>query len=242
MPGIEVPQSILDRFKKVSTATVWSAVRNRGAPLCFMEEVYPMTPGRRLAARARTLRCLPPRPDLHKEVVIGEESPEYRAMALCGPGDVLVVDAFGKPYSTVLGDVKLLQLKMQGADGFVSDGAIRDLEVVKEYDLAVFAARRTPTAREYGEGVQENVDIQCAGVLVRPGDVLVGDDNGVVVVPAYMADEVVTWAEEHERGEEFVKEQILAEGCRPGRYYPPNDALKEELRKKLGPVYRPPQA
>lgn len=236
MPPIEVTQAILDRFTKVSTATVWSAVRNHGAPLCFMEEVYPMTPGRRLAARARTLRCLPPRPDLHKEVVIGENSPEYRAMALCGPGDVLVVDSFGKPYSTVLGDVKLLQLKMQGAAGFVSDGAIRDLEVVQDYGLAIFAARRTPTAREYGEAVEENVDIQCAGVLVRPGDVIVGDDNGVVVVPAYMAEEVVTWAEEHERGEEHVKERVLAEGVRPGKYYPPSDALKAELREKLGPV------
>ena len=71
MAAIEIPQSILNRYKAVSTATVWSAVRNRGVLLCFMEEVHPMTPGTRLAARARTLRCLPPRPDLHKEVAIG---------------------------------------------------------------------------------------------------------------------------------------------------------------------------
>ena len=230
MPLIQVPQSVLDRFKKVSTATLYTAVRNRGSLRCFMEEVHPMTPGRRLAARARTLRCLPPRPDLHQEVVIGENSPEYRAMALCGPGDALVIDALGMPYSTVLGDVKLLQLKMQGADGFVSDGAIRDLEVVASYGLAIYARRRTPTAREYGEAYEENVDIQCAGVLVRAGDVIVGDDDGVVVVPSYMAEEVIAWAEEHERAEEYVKERILAENCRPGRYYPPTDALKEELR------------
>ena len=231
MPAIEVSQAVLDRFKKVTTATVYTAVRNKGSPLCFMEEVQPMTPGRRLAARARTLRCLPPRPDLHKEVVIGESSPEYRAMALCGPGDVLVVDTMRRPYSTVLGDVKLLQLQMQRADGFVSDGAIRDLEVVATYGLAIFAARRTPTAREYGDGCEENVDIQCAGVLVRPGDVIVGDDDGVVVVPAYMAEEVVAWAEEHEQAEEYVKSKILEEKCRPGRYYPPTDELKQQLRQ-----------
>ncbi len=236
MPGIDVPQSVLDRFMNVGVATVWTAVRNRGSTLSFMEDVYPLTPGRRLAARARTLRCLPPRPDLHQEVSRGEDSPEYRAMSLCGPGDVLVVDCFGKSYSTVFGDVRLLQLKMQGAAGFVSDGAVRDLEVVSDYGFAIFAARRTPTARESGEGYEENVSIQCAGVLVRPGDVIVGDDNGVVVVPAYMAEEVVAWAEEHERAEEWVKERILEEGSVPGRYYPPTDALKAELQEKLGPV------
>ena len=231
MSSIEIPQSILDRYKKVTTATVWSAVRRRGSLACFMEDVIPMTPGRRLAARARTLRSLPPRPDLHDEVVIGENAPEYRAMALCGPGDVLVIDTMRSPFSTVLGDVKLLQLKMQRADGFVSDGAIRDLEVVSTYGLTIFTQRRTPTAREYGEAYQENVDIQCAGVLVRPGDVIVGDDDGVVVVPAYMAEEVIDWVEIHEEAEEYVKSKILAENCPPGRYYPPTDATKEEMKR-----------
>ncbi|MEK7214108.1 MAG: hypothetical protein AAB289_00725 [Chloroflexota bacterium] len=234
MAAIEIPQAILDRYKKVCSATVYTAVRNRGANLCFMEEVVCMTPGRRLAARARTLRCLPPRPDLRAEVVIGEHSPEYRAMALCGPGDVLVVDTMRQSYSTVLGDVKLLQLKSRRADGFVTDGAIRDLDVVSGYGFSIFAQRRTPTAREYGDAYQENVDIQCAGVLVRPGDVLVGDDDGVVVVPSHMAEEVIDWVEIHEAAEEYVKEKILAEGCAPGRYYPPTDATKEEMLRLRG--------
>ena len=234
MTPIEVPQAILDRYKKVASATVYTAVRNRGANLCFMEDVGCLTPGRRLAARARTLRCLPPRPDLRDEVVIGEHSPEYRAMGSCGPGDVLVVDTMRRPYSTVLGDVKLLHLKMRGADGFVTDGAIRDLDVVAGYGFSIFAQSRTPSAREYGDAVQENVDIQCAGVLVRPGDVLVGDDDGVVVVPSYMAAEVIDWVEIHEAAEEYVKEKILAERCAPGRYYPPTDATKEEMLRLRG--------
>ncbi len=234
MARIEVPQSILDRYKKVCSATVYSAVRNRGATLCFMEDVNCMIPGTRLAARARTLRCLPPRPDLHEEVVIGEGSPEYRAMALCGPGDCLVVDTMRRPYSTVVGDVKLIQLKMQNADGFVTDGAIRDLDVVSEYGLAIFAAKRTPTAREYGEAFEEDVDIQCAGVLVRPGDVIVGDNDGIVVVPSYMAEEVIEWVEIHEQAEDFAKEKIIADNCRPGRYYPPTDALKKVMLETQG--------
>ncbi len=231
MSVLELPQDILDRFKKVSTATVYSGVRRKGSPKCFMENVYPMTPGQRIAGRARTIRCLPPRPDLNSEVQLGENSPEYEAMSLCGPGDVLVVDAMNIPYATILGDVKLVQLQMQRADGFVTDGAIRDLDVVKTYGFAIFAQRRTPTAVEYAIGYEGNVAIQCAGVLVRPGDIIVGDDDGIVVVPTYMAEEVIAWVEEHEEAEEYVKAKILAEGCRPGRYYPPTDETIKEMRK-----------
>ena len=227
----EIPQSILDRYQRVSVATVYTALGiNRGIR-CFMEGVQPMTPGKRMAARARTLRCLPPRPDFYEEVTQGEDSPEYRAMALCGPGDALVVDFMRLPYATDLGDVKLLQLRMQGADGFVTDGAIRDLDVIATYGFAVFAQRRTPTALEYGKAYEENVPIQCAGVLVKPGDLIAADDDGVVVVPAALAEEVIEWVEEHEEAEEHVKRQILETRARPGRFYPPTDELKEELRR-----------
>ena len=128
-------------------------------------------------------------------------------MALCGPGDALVVDFMRQPYATDLGDVKLLQLQMQGADGFVTDGAIRDLDVIAGYGFAVFAQRRTPTALEYGKAYEVNVPIQCAGVLVRPGDLIAADDDGVVVVPAALAEEVIDWVEEHEEAEEHVKRQ-----------------------------------
>ncbi|MBI4198711.1 MAG: hypothetical protein HY533_06345 [Chloroflexi bacterium] len=231
MPTIVVPQSTLNRFKKVSAATVWSAVRRMGSPKCFMEEVYPMTPGRRLAAKARTLRMLPLRPDLQAELGSGEQAPVYQAMDACKRGDVLVVDTMRMPYSTALGDVRLLQLQMQKADGLVTDGAIRDLDVVKGYGFAIFAQRRTPTAQEYGTPAQAGVDIQCAGVLVRPGDVLVGDDDGIVVVPAAWAEEVVAWVEEHEEAEEYVKGKILAEHVSPGRYYPPTEETIKEMRR-----------
>ena len=230
----EVSTEILERFKKVSSATLYSAVGIRFGIKCFMEGVNPMTPGVRMAARARTLRCVPPRPDLHKEVVIGENSPEYRAMALCGPGDVLVVECMRFPYGASLGDVKLLHLQMQRADGLVTDGAIRDLDVVRTYGFSIFAQKRTPSASEYTLPYEENVPIQCAGVLVRPGDVIVGDDDGVVVIPLSMAEEVIAWTEEHEAAEEYVKEKILAESCRPGRHYPPTEATIEERYRVQG--------
>ena len=231
---VEVSSDILERFKKVPVATVWSAVnRQLGVPMPFMEGVRTFTPGKRLAARARTLRFLPPRPDIDSVTKRGEQSPEYCAMARCGPGDVLVADIMNRRYAAIGGDVKLLQLKMQKADGLVTDGAIRDLGVLEEeeYGLIVYAQDRTPYGgAPWAEPAEENVDIQCAGVLVRPGDVIVGDDDGVVVVPSWWAGECIDWVEVHEGAEALVKEKILAENVRPGKYYPPSDALKEESR------------
>ncbi|MFW6195317.1 MAG: RraA family protein, partial [Chloroflexota bacterium] len=147
MRPVEVTQDVLDRFKRLPVATVWNDVhRQAGVPLPFMEGVKAFTPGRRLAARARTLRFLPIRQDLIEDHGRGENAPEYVAMGRCGPGDVLVADIMGKPQAAVFGDVKALQLKMNNADGVVCDGGIRDLDVLEEegYGLIVYAQARTP--------------------------------------------------------------------------------------------------
>ena len=233
---VDVAQEILDRFKKLPVATVWARVsRDAGVPLPFMENVYPLTKKRRLAARARTLRYLPPRPDLSSEIKKGEESPEYVAMGRCGPGDVLVADMMHATRACIFGDVKALPLKMNNEDGIVTDGGMRDLDILEDegYDLVVYAGARTP----YGGGpwaipAEENVDIQCSGVLVRPGDVLVGDGDGVVVVPSWFAEECVQIVEEHEGVEAYIKEKIEKEGCAPGKYYPPTQETWDEYRKQ----------
>lgn len=233
MKPVHVPQSVLDGFKKLPVATVYGAVRNMGSEWCVMEDVRPFTPGRRLAARARTLRFLPLRPDIRAEVMRGEDSPEYLAMERCGPGDVLVADIMGKRWSVIGGDVKLVQLAMNDADGLVCDGAIRDLGVLEEesYDLIVYAKERSIYGGVGCVPAEENIDIQCAQVLVRPGDVLVGDDDGVVVVPSWMAEEVLERATEHEEVENYIKEKIKKEKVRPGKYYPPGPETFEEYRR-----------
>lgn len=231
---VHVPQEILDRFKKLPVATIWQhVVKDAGVPLPFMENVRLWTPGQRLAARARTLRFLPPRPDLLAEVRRGADGPEYRAMARCGRGDVLVADIMGNARSCIFGDVKALQLKMNQADGIVTDGAIRDLDVMEteNYGLIIYAQARTPYASEpWATPAAENVDIQCGGALVRPGDVLVGDGDGVVVVPSWFAVACVAIVEEHEGVEAYVKRKIMAEGVAPGQYYPPTPEMWAEYR------------
>lgn len=232
---VDVPNDVLDRFRKLPVATIWQHVmRDAGVQLPFMENLVLYTQGKRLAGRARTLRYLPPRPDLQAGVEKGENAPEYRAMARCGSGDVLVADMMGATKACIFGDVKALQLKMNGAEGIVTDGGMRDLDVMEEekYNLIVYAGGRTPYgSAPWAVPIEENVDIQCAGVLVRPGDVLVGDGDGVVVVPSWFAEECVEIVEEHEGVEAYIKEKIQAEGCAPGKYYPPSPEMWEEYRQ-----------
>ena len=236
MKPVHVDDAILERFRKLPVATIWHhVVDDAGVPLPFMERgVRTFSPGKRLAARAVTLRYLPSRPDIRSErrAPPGEGTP-YRAMARCGPGDALVADQMGFPLSAIAGDMMLLQLKMNRAEGLVTDGAIRDLTVLEEeeYGLIVYAQNRTPyTGSPWGIPIEENVDIQCGGALVRPGDVVVGDDDGVIVVPSWFAEECVEVVEEHEAVEAYVKAKILAEGVSPGKYYPPTPEMWEEYR------------
>jgi 5-oxopent-3-ene-1,2,5-tricarboxylate decarboxylase/2-hydroxyhepta-2,4-diene-1,7-dioate isomerase len=221
MADERIPDEVVERYKKVAVATVYGGVRRQGYEPCFMRGIRNFTPGQSLVGRARTLRFIPPRPDIMKEVHNGEDSPEYRAMGSCGPGDVLVCDAMGREYAAIGGDVKLLQLKMVGAEGVVTDGAIRDLDIIRGYGLKIFAKGRTPTggAPEV-DSFEDNVTIGCGGVAVRPGDLIVADDDGVVVVARQIAAEVIDWVEEHEQAEEYVKSLIEKEGVAPGKYYP----------------------
>ncbi len=233
MQSVVVTQDVLDGLKTIPTATVYNAVRYFGSPLNVCEGLVCFTPGTRFAARARTLRFLPIRPDLLSELGRGEHAPEYLAMGRCGKGDVLVADIMGNERDVVGGDVKLLQLAMNGADGVIIDGAIRDLDVIVEeqYDLAIYAKARSFHGNPETRAAEENVQIQCGGALVRPGDVMVGDGDGVLVVPSWMATAVLEWAVEHEGAENYIKEKIRAEKVVPGKYYPPSEEIKNEWLK-----------
>jgi regulator of RNase E activity RraA len=102
----------------------------------------------------------------------------------------------------------------------VTDGAIRDLGAVKEYGMALFSGGRTGAVGEPDVFPYEaNVTIQCGGAVVKPGDLIVGDDDGVVVVARPIVEQVIEWAEEHEAAEEWIKSQIQKENVAPGKYY-----------------------
>ena len=240
-----VSDEILDRFRKVTSATAYSAVWRLTPPdgqewfasvnyqLCLMRGVKAYTPGKTLVGRAQTLRFVPARPDLLKQTRKGGGSPEYLAMGKCGLNDVLVAEAHTfDEYSCILGNMKTRQLWHNKAQGIVTDGAIRDLQMISdEYDLAVFAKNRSPAGNlPFLESFEEGQPINVGGVLVMPGDVIVGDDDGVVVVPADRAEEVIDWIEEQEEAEEFVIGLIDDEQVPAVTYYPISAETKERFR------------
>ena len=230
-----ISDDALEALRTIPTPTLIDALWVKGWPMSYVEGARPLQLGQKMAGRAVTLRFVPHRPDLAQDKPQGEQSAEYVAFELCGPGEVLVVDAMGWSSSSIGGDIKFLRLAQRRAAGLVTDGSVRDSVVLKGYGFPVYSAG---TTAKQGPGEfwpwQVNDATQCGGVLVRPGDAVVGDDDGVVIVPAGIVDEVIVTAREHEEVEEVVKGQLQREECSPGRYYPFNDRTWQLFAEKTG--------
>lgn len=247
---LRVSDEVLERLGHSETATVLFLLMARGTgrkygfgPI-WMEGVRTLAPGRRLVGRAVTLRNLPSRPDLQERIAVSStaegmnDTPRWRAVEACGPGDVLVSDAIGQANVSVGGEIVFMRLKQRGAAGLVTDGAIRDAPAVVEFGLPVFAGGSTPTVGETRIMPYEvNVPIQCGKVLVWPGDVLLGADDGVVVVPAALAKEIADEAERHDDVERAIMDYVEREKASPSRFYPFNDLtyeLYERFKERRG--------
>jgi regulator of RNase E activity RraA len=222
-------------LKEIPTQTLIDALWVKGWPMSHIEGAKPLQPGQHMAGRAVTLRFVPHRPDLAQDKPKGVESAEYIAIELCGPAEVLVIDAMRWTYSSIGGDIKFFRMKQLNAGGLVTDGAVRDSNALKEYGFPVYSAAVTAKQgpAEFWPW-QVNDAVQCGGVLVRPGDAIVGDDDGVVVVPRKMVNEVIEIAHQREEVEAVIKAQLEVEKCSPGKYYPFNDLTWKLFEEKTG--------
>ena len=232
-PVSPVSDATLKKLDNVSSATVLGQLARRGYVNTWMEGVRPLSPGIHLAGRAVTLRFLPTRPDLQERIARGgsgrefNDTPRWDALEKLGPGDVLVADAMGRSHTSTGGDVVYSRVLTKGAAGIVTDGGIRDGHKVAAYGFPVFAGGSTPTIGEpFILPYSVNEPVQCGGVLVWPGDVLVGDDEGVVVLPSQLADEIADEALEHEEIEQALLEHVMEQGVSPRDYYPFNEDTK----------------
>jgi len=213
------------QLASVSTATLSSQLRKRGYGDVSIDGVHALTPGSRIVGRARTLRFIPFRPDLFAEHGGGFNA-QKRAFDTLGAGDVLVIDARGERDAGTVGDLLALRAQQLGAAGVVTDGAARDVAVVSGLGIPVFAAGAHPAVLGRKHVPWEtDVTIACGGAAVQPGDVIVADDDGVLVIPPALVDEVVTDAVEQEREEAFIAEQLAA-GAPVEGLYPMNAEWK----------------
>jgi regulator of RNase E activity RraA len=153
----------------------------------------------------------------------GEPNAQRRAVESVSQGEVLVIEARGEEGAGTIGDILALRALRRGAAGIVTDGGLRDSPAVSALDIpAYFRAPHASVLGALHHPLEENVPITCAGVLVLPGDVLVGDAEGVVVVPAQLADEVAAAAVEQESRERFAFERVDA-GESTGGLFPLGD-------------------
>ena len=207
-----------DGLRTASSATLASQLRKRGLDGCTMDGLRPTRPDLRLAGPARTLRYLPLREDLFAERGGGMNA-QKRAVEEVEPGEVLVIDARGETGAGTIGDILALRAQVRGAAGIVTDGGLRDSVAVAALDLPTYHASVHPAVLGRRHVPWEtNVAVACAGVLVQPGDVLVGDADGVVVVPDHLVAEVVADSVEQERQERFISERVAAGRSIDGLY------------------------
>lgn len=225
-----ISDETLALLARASTATITTQLFQRGLRNAFLNGVSPLNPGAcRFVAEAVTLRSIPAREDLDKvDAFRDPDHPQRKAIETVGPGQVLVLDCRGDTRAANGGGILVTRAMRRGAAAIVSDGAFRDSPEIARMDFPVFAVARSATiSLTIHHAVDIDVPIGCAGVPVFPGDILVGDEEGVVVIPRHMADEIAKPAADQEQMEQFILEKVQRGAALPGTY-PPNDATLSE--------------
>ncbi|KND20672.1 hypothetical protein ADZ37_04645 [Pannonibacter phragmitetus] len=227
MTGYVLSNETREKLKKVSTASVATALYKRGLRNQFVQGVSPINwKGETMVGQAFTLRYIPAREDRNPLTVFrNADHPQRVAMETCPPGFVLVMDSRKDARAASAGSILITRLAMRGCAGVVSDGGFRDAEGIGKLDMPAYHQRPSaPTNLTLHEALDLNVPISCGDAPVFPGDVMLGDGDGVMVIPAHFADEIADECTGMESFEDFVLEQVKGGAAIIGLY----PATKEE--------------
>jgi 2-keto-4-pentenoate hydratase/2-oxohepta-3-ene-1,7-dioic acid hydratase in catechol pathway/regulator of RNase E activity RraA len=231
-PAFELTDALRERLASVGVATLSVALRKRGYHDVFIEGVHANGHDRRMVGRARTLRFIPFRPDLFASHGGGFNA-QKRAFDAVEPGEVLVVEARGERGTGTVGDVLALRAQVRGAAGIVTDGGVRDFDVVAGFDIPVFSQGPHPSVLGRRHVPWEtDVTIACGGAAVQPGDVIVGDGDGVIVIPPSLVEEVVAEAITQEQEDAWVAEQV-AGGASVDGLFPMNAEWRRRYEQEV---------
>ncbi|WP_426519649.1 fumarylacetoacetate hydrolase family protein [Diaminobutyricibacter sp. McL0618] len=216
--GFVLTPELRSKIARVSTATLSSQLRKRGIDNASIDGLRPTRPDTRLIGRARTLRFIPAREDLF-ETHGGGYNAQKRAFDTLEAGDVLVIEARGERGSGTLGDILALRAQVRGAAGLVTDGGLRDLDAVAALDIPTYYAAPHPAVLGRRHVPWDtDLTVACGGASVQPGDVIVGDADGLLVIPPGLVESVVDDAIEQERQESFIAAQVAAGESVDGLY------------------------
>ena len=219
----ETRKKLLD----VSTATLCTALFKKGLRNQFIQDVHPLNPNQaNMVGEAYTLRYIPAREDLNTiEVFKNSGHPQRRAIEECPAGAVLVIDSRKDARAASAGSILITRLMKRGVAGIVTDGGFRDSPEIAQLAIPAYHQHPSaPTNLTVHCALDINVPIACGDVAVYPGDIMVGDGEGVVVIPAHLADEIANEAVEMTAFEDFVSEKVLAGKSIIGLYPPTDEA------------------
>jgi regulator of RNase E activity RraA len=226
---VPVTEAVLERLRNAAGATLSTQLFKLGFRNTYLSGLRPVAPGLRMVGEALTLRFVPAREDLATfENITRPDYPQRAAIEACGPGQVLVVEGRGVESAAIGGDIYINRLQVRGAAGCIVDGCVRDHASIRSLGFPVYA--RGPASPPHPArhlAVAWNIPVGLCEVLVMPGDILVGDDDGVVCIPRHLADEVSRSAAELDALEAFVVEKIRAGAPVPGTY-PPDEKTRAE--------------
>jgi regulator of RNase E activity RraA len=221
-------------YKKISTATLTTVLFKRGLRNVFIQGIFLLNrDAPRMVGEAFTLRYIPAREDIDQLGAFeGRGHPQREAIEACPPGHVLVMDARRDASAATGGDILMTRLMVRGVAGVVTDGGLRDSPTIEKLPWPAYCgARSAPLNLVRHHAVESQVPIGCGGVAVYPGDVVVGDAEGVVVIPAKMADELAKEAHAQTEFEDWVEARVK-EGRSIFGLYPPNAQTKAEFEQR----------
>lgn len=236
-PSAPLPPAVAEGLARVSTATLTSVLLKFGLRNTFMTDVHPLAPGTRLVGQAYTLRYIPMREDLDEDALQGRfdnlTNPQRIAIEHVGPGDVLVMDARGEIRAGTIGNILVTRMKHRQAAGLVTDGAFRDAAGIAAVGLPAYCrGTHAATNVTLHHPVDVQLPVACGGVSVFPGDALVGDGDGVIVIPRHLAEEAAARALEQERRERFILSKVQGGASIIGVYPPDAETLAEFERAR----------
>jgi regulator of RNase E activity RraA len=221
-----------DKLKTVSTATLTTALFKRGLRRQMIQDVRPLDPAKpTMVGEAFTLRYMPAREDLNPITVFQDRGhPQRKAVEECPPGAVFVIDSRKDARAASAGAILVTRLQVRRVAGIVTDGGFRDSAEIARLDIPAFHHRPSaPTNLTLHQAIDINVPIGCGDAPVFPGDVIVGDADGVVVIPAHLADEIAEEAFEMTAFEDFVAEKVREGRSILGLYPATEEATRTEF-------------
>jgi len=232
MPEFPLSKETKELLETVSVATLATALYKRGLRNQVIQDVHPVKrKGRNMVGPAFTLRYMPAREDRNQLVEFrNPKHPQRHAIETCPPDHVMVMDSRKCAYAASAGDILITRLMVRGAAGVVTDGGFRDAMNIGELEMPAYHNRpSSPTNLTTNEAIDINVPIGCGDAPVFPGDILVGDDDSVIVIPAHLADEIAKEAVEMTAFEDFALLKVQAGASIIGLYPATKDESLEEF-------------